>query len=457
MNEVEYRRRYQDRESRYPGWEPLPEDCCVHIHVDPVYASTYAGQVATITSASLLGRMSKSIAVDVPPVPLVRNLPWSGTRLDEVVLRTLNEIAPSFNSEVRPALPDDLRVVIGPSGDGLIVHGNGWDSYVGNGISPISLSYESNPFGAAFAVVAAASRMHRVFQGKRIEPLMIDTYRWRTGAVSMSAPEVVPDFSVGELWCVGVGSVGSCALFFLSLGTRDFNAVLVDGDTVKVENVSRSALFSHGDATRGKFKVCVAEDWLRAAGVRRIEPYAEWLDEIPQRWLQRSLGTPDVVISAANERNVRQVIEAGFPPLQVYGTTGLNLQATLFRHIPIKEPCALCVPGGKPMPLPTPCATGPTSPIAEEVGEDDVALPFLSYAAGLMTAAEIAKLALTGQVATRNRVFFDAGGPLPVKTVALNRKIGCVCGGRDDTVHLEAIQGSRFATMSEIPKQPEGS
>ena len=256
-----------------------------------------------------------------------------------------------------------------------------------------------------------------------------------------------PDFDLGELWCIGVGSVGSCALFFLGLVTRAFHAVLVDRDVVKVENVRRSALFTSDDALGEERKVDVACRWLSEVGVQRIEPHYAWLHEMRERWIGRETGTPDILISAANEWSVRPQIENGFPPIQVYGTTGRNWQSTLFRHIPLKDACSLCVPGTETVQMPALCATAPpASP--DDVDGDDVALPFLSYAAGLMTAAEIAKVTLTGGAVGRNRVFFEPHTPNLVRAVTLNRKAGCVCGIRDVSVHQDAIRGSRFASLS---------
>ena len=84
MNKQEYQRRLLDRETRYPEWKPLLADRPVHIHVDPGYAATYAGQVATITAASLFGRMSTSVSIDVPSKVIRTPLPWVGEALDEV-------------------------------------------------------------------------------------------------------------------------------------------------------------------------------------------------------------------------------------------------------------------------------------------------------------------------------------------------------------------------------------
>ena len=451
MNQQEYERRLLEREARYPDWKPMSADRPVHIRIDPAYGATYAGQVAAITAASLLGRMSKSVAVDVAPQSVHPSLSWMGADLDEVVMRTLKAADPYGRYEQRLAEINDLRLVLGPSGDGLVVHGSGWSAYCGMEPSPVSQSDELNPFGAAFAVIAAASRLQQDTQAATIEPVLVDTYTWRHGLLSPGAAAVSPDFELGEVWCIGVGSVGSCALFFLSLVTRAFLAVLVDRDTVEIENVRRSALFSSQDALNEKPKVEVASRWLDKAGVKEIEPHIAWLDEVPERWRGREPGTPDILISAANERNVRSQIESGFPPVQIYGTTGRNWQATLFRHIPLSDACSLCVPGGETLRLPALCATAPPASADSNSEEDDVALPFLSYAAGLMTAAEIAKLALTGGAVTRNRVFFEPRTSNLVRVVALSRKSGCVCERRNSTVHHGAIRGSRLAMLSSKP------
>ena len=420
----------------------------MHIRVDPAYAGTYAGQVAAITAASLISRMSKTVAVEVPSQQVLKPLPWATLMLDELIIQTLKDAHQYGIYEQRSARQEDLRLVVGRDGDGLVIHGCGWGAYCGTEPSPIAESDEPNPFGAAFAAILAASLLQASTDTNAFEPISVDTYRWRTGLPSADAPKIVPDFKLGELWCIGVGSVGSCVLFFLSLVTCAFHAVLVDRDTVKVENVTRSALFSWRDALANTCKVDVATRWLNEAGVDGIERNVAWLDEIPERWRRRAIGSPDILISAANERNVRSEIEAAFPPLQVYATTGRNWQAMLYRHIPLVDGCSLCVPGSETPQVPVACATRSPTPADNSNGEDDVALPFLSYAAGLMTAAEISKLALTGETVTRNRVYFNPRQEGLLRAVELSRKSGCFCQRRDETTHMEAIQGSRFASFS---------
>ena len=154
------------------------------------------------------------------------------------------------------------------------------------------------------------------------------------------------------------------------------------------------------------------------------------------------------MISAANERNVRSTIEAGYPPLQVYATTGRNWQATLFRHIPMVEACSLCVPGKMGPSVPTLCATGTAESNVSDDREDDVALPFLSYVAGLMTAAEITKLALGERTVTPNRIFFDPGKPNLVTSATLVHNQECSCRWRDESIHKAVVKGSRFEPLS---------
>ena len=126
--------------------------------------------------------------MDVPPRTVIAPLPWAGEKLDEVAMGILKAADPYGCYEQRPAQTGDFRLVLGPDGDGLVVHGSGWGAYCGREPSPIPQSDELNPFGAAFAVVAAASRLPQVMQAATIEPVFVDTYTWGTG----------PDSSVGR-------------------------------------------------------------------------------------------------------------------------------------------------------------------------------------------------------------------------------------------------------------------
>ncbi|MDE0655908.1 MAG: ThiF family adenylyltransferase [Acidimicrobiaceae bacterium] len=446
MNEQEFHQRWLNRTQRYTGSHELPADLPLHIHVDPEYGATYSGQVAAITAASLFGRMSRCAAANVPSVPMIEPLPWKGTKLDEHVMQTLHGAHKFGKYDQRPARKDDLRIVIGPCGDGLVAHGSGWAAYLGTEPSPLAQKDNPNPYGAAFSVIAAAAQIQAHPDAAAAEPMTLDTFRWRVGTPSPEEPQIEPNFELGNVWSIGLGSVGSCALFFLALITRCFSAVLVDRDNIEVENLTRSALFSWQDAVEELSKVEVASRWLHEVGLEQVEPHLAWLHEIRPRWAGREQGTPDLLISAANEHNVRNLIEEYHPPLQVYATTGRNYQTTLYRHTPLKDPCSRCVPGSETTKTPMPCAIGTPPPGNGTRDEDDVALPFLSYSAGLMTAAEITKLALVDYTETPNRVLYEPQGRI-LYDAAFAKKPTCPYHNQD-AIHEAAIQGSRFASLS---------
>lgn len=320
MNKQDFERRFFDRELRYRGWQRMPSDQAIHIQVEGGYAATYAGQVAAITAASLFGRMSSRVAFDAPSIPVLQPLPWAGEQLDLVIMNTLRSGNRDGQYEQRYVDNNDIRLTVGSSGEGLVIHGCGWGAYSGSDASPLIDSAEINPFGPAFAAIVAVPQLQRQINGEPVAPALIDTYRWKSGVPAVDTPQVQTNFSPGELWWIGFGSVGSCALFFLSLATSSFDAVLVDGDVVKVENVSRSALFSWEDALSEIAKVEAGSGWLKRIGVEPVAAHSDFLDEIPKQWNGRQPGTPDILISAANERNVRSLIENNYP-VQVYATT----------------------------------------------------------------------------------------------------------------------------------------
>ena len=451
MNMQEFERRFFDRELRYPRWQPLPSERAIHIQVESGYAATYAGQVAAITAASLFGRMSSCVAFDAPSIPVLPPLPWAGEQLDQIIMDTLRSGNRDGQYLQRYADNNDILLTVGSSGEGLVIHGCGWGAYCGSDASPLTDSAEINPFGPAFAAIVAVPQLQRQINDESVAPVVIDTYLWEAGIPGVDTPQVHTKFSPGELWWIGFGSVGSCALFFLSLVTSSFDAVLIDGDVVKVENVSRSALFSWEDALSKIAKVEAGSSWLKRIGVEHVAAHRDFLDEIPGQWDGRQPGTPDILISAANERNVRSFIENNYPPLQVYATTGRNWQATLFRHIPLHGACSLCVPGSDKPQSPPICATGSMPSDDSSSSKDDVALPFLSYAAGLATAAEIAKLTISREVVTRDSVVFDLDPRTDIMVLPVNLplKDGCICTRRDVDLHKQIIQGSRFANLSE--------
>ena len=190
-------------------------------------------------------------------------------------------------------------------------------------------------------------------------------------------------------------------------------------------NLTRSPVFSAEDARLEIPKVVSVEAFLRKAGVQHVSAEAVAL-HASSIWCDRPPGSPDIVVSAANEFNVRYHIEMGYPPIQVYATTGKNWQATLLRHVPGDESCSMCMFPPDPTSRPMECATD-SAIVADGSEQVDAALPFLSFAAGLMTAAEILKLGTKDYVVPKDKVSLNMRSETTlVKSPQRHRK-GCAC------------------------------
>src|SRR5690606_17581214 len=116
------------------------------------------------------------------------------------------------------------------------------------------------------------------------------------------------------------------------------------------------------------------------------------------------------------------------PPLQLYATTGQNWQTTLVRHHPGAQTCSLCLFPEDQKAAETACATAPQADSDQE--QVDAALPFLSFAAGLMTACETMKLQIPGYPFSANRVALHSKPEPSLMSAPLRHRPGCFCESR---------------------------
>jgi molybdopterin/thiamine biosynthesis adenylyltransferase len=440
MNEQQWRQQRDDRTLRYAERRLDPERWIV-ITSDPEYLQRYEGQVAMLTATNLLGRMSPSVALSFGDTEVHARLPWAGRSLADVVLSAMRAADPYGRFCLRGARPTDHRLHLGRSGDASVAHGLGWNAFCGPGPSPLLDDPYENPIGAALAALLAVSQIFVQDFSRQTRATTMNALSWEDRLAGEVAPEMPAH--LGTLFFAGVGSVGSAALYFLALSGREFKPTLVDMDVVKVHNLDRSPIFLDEDV--GRLKVRAAERFLRDI---RITPVA--VDERPLHespvWTERSIGSPDVLIAAANEMNVRYHIETRYPPVQLYGTTGRNWQASVIRHIPLSEACSCCLfPPDVPQPAMA-CATASSNPASSQ--NVDAALPFLSFAAGLMTAAEVMKLGMPGYPFSANRVTLNTRPDARLVPARIPRRPACICEERSAKVHRRMIEGSRYAFLT---------
>lgn len=449
-SEVWYGER-NDRSLRYAG-RVLPPDQVLTIKLDRAFAAGYDGQVAAIVASNLLSRMTPSLVFDFPEVEIVEPLPWAGARLSEQACQTAFDADPKGRFELRSARDGDYVLSLGRDGGGVTVHGSGWNAFVGRGPSPVPDSRQTNPFGPALAAVVAVARLFALQMKPMDGPHVFNAFDWRSLVVLDSASRSI-DFGqdLGAIWTIGVGSVGTAVLYFLTLATRRFSATLFDMDFVKIHNLDRSPIFAASDAEPNpepRKKVDATESYLRSVGVENVRSEPRPLDE-SSIWFDRQSGTPDIMVSAANERNVRYVIEQSAPPLQIYGTTGANWQASVIRHIPMVDACSCCLFPPEDLRPAMKCATDTVK--NEASGETvDASLPFLSFGAGLMAAAEVVKAGLPGYPFSPNRTTLYTHPNVTPRfvSVGIRQRPGCLCAARSASVHKQMTAGTRYERLS---------
>lgn len=440
MKDEDYYDVRDDRLFRYPDARRLDQTRWIAIQAAPEYLRSYAGQVALLIAANLLGRMARRVVLAIPRMAMVPTLPWAGDDIAEFACAQMQAADPRGEYLVRPPNDTDHIVFLGASGAPVVTHGVGWVAWHGPAPSPLPADDTANPIGAALAIIAAASRLAAHGFSAPPAAVLLNGFDW-SHEFGARLPALPPAADLGALWAVGAGSVGTAILYFLTLATRNFSALLFDHDKVKRENITRSPVFADEDV--GNSKAGVAEAYLKRCGVADVSQEPVMLHE-SRRWTHRAGGTPDLVIAAANECNVRHLIESLFPPVQFYGTTGRNWQASVIRHVPMVDPCSCCLFPEATF-TPTECATDPQAGNNQQV---DASLPHLSFAAGLMAAAEILKLAVSGYAMMPNRSVLYTKPELRLAKGGVPLRQGCLCGARSRDVHEKMIAGSRYALLS---------
>ena len=95
------------------------------------------------------------------------------------------------------------------------------------------------------------------------------------------------------------------------------------------------------------------------------------------------------------------------------------------------------------------CGSAPTTHASSGEPQVDAALPFLSFAAGLMAAAEILKTQLPGYPFSSNRVSFLTR-PVPrLVSARVVRRDECLCNDRSVKIYRRILDGGRFAHLSQ--------
>ena len=202
---------------------PLDHERWIALSVSSDYLSRFDGQVAVLVAANLLSRMTPSVALTFPNTPMHAGLPWAGQSIHDVALAQMRAADPHADFAVRDLATGDYQFHLGRSGPRNIIHGTGWNAFLGAGPSPLPEEGELNCIGSSLAVIVAASQLFAHSFEVSQTSYIANAFNWRSEAV-LNAPGYDATRDLGNIWTVGVGSVGTAAPYFLSLATRNFHA-----------------------------------------------------------------------------------------------------------------------------------------------------------------------------------------------------------------------------------------
>lgn len=218
----------------------------------------------------------------------------------------------------RPLAVGDSRFHLGQDGHEAIVHGSGWNAYIGPAPSPLPPIKADVGIGAALAVVLGAAPVPH--------PLRCYDRPVRLQCLGLGrcpqAGRILPDRGPARPCRDGRARLSSSATnYYLALATRDLRASRIDHEHVGIHNVTRSPVFTDAHAKIGLAKVKAVAAFLREAGVEDVAVDSDAVHE-SALWNSREAGSTDVLISAANEFNVR------------YHRDGISADPALCHHKP---------------------------------------------------------------------------------------------------------------------------
>ena len=454
MTSEEFYRLRDDRTNRCRGAHRYQRVTC-GLRMAPELAATYRGQVLALTAANLMSRWCRRLALAVPDAPLHPLLRVRGCRtLRGRIWVEVHGADPfgdfgfihgePWSSSLLLDL-GNLQSVGRPAN--YVVDGAGWLACGGREAASLSAGENDlNPIGPAIAACLGVAQIFKIAIGQGCDLIFqgvrFSAYDFSLGTTPSTGLTVSGHASLGRTLMVGVGSVGSAILYFLRMVSPTGLLVLVDHDTVKLENLNRSPLFGMRD--RDAHKAEVGADYLKGAGMT--------VQAVPRSYRDFLSGHPrlehpfDLLLPLANEDGVRSAIQHNIPPLMAYGTTTGDWGINFGRHIPGREDCLLCRYPTEPD-AKLACGEGPVTRGAEEK-QPDAALPFLSALAGVLAVAELIKLQDIPYPVNHNFLYLDLWGPLAtVVHFPMSPRSDCACRGQEEV--FQKINGdTRYAGLS---------
>jgi hypothetical protein len=422
---ADFYRRRDDRTDRCVTTSLYQTKTCVVTTEDGLLLSK-SGRVMIIVVANLLSRWCRNVTMVLPATARTLGQHLLAQMRDADPFGTFRIVTSAAAADLHLHLGADIRP---ESNQHVGVSAFGWYAALTyDGALVLPVTDDANVVGAMAAACLGVAQIFKFSIGapaaSRLGEGVLDLFGLsRIGAVGPLQVMPFPqDLSFGRALMVGAGSVGTAAAYFMALLRMAGELTIVDFDVVKVENMNRSPTL--GRTNFGKNKAHALAEALAGSYITPRAVSASWNEFI--RHGGRVGEAWDLWLPLANEQDVRWSMANNMPPVMVHGSTSHNWGVNFGRHIPGLDDCLAC---RFPRPSSETSLRCSESEVPLEGERVDAALPFLSFFAGLLIAAELVRLQLVPYPDGPNYASFDFGCDLQTLQV-WNRqgRPGCACG-----------------------------
>jgi hypothetical protein len=444
--------RRDDRTNRYTTGDYQTSHCAVTVDVDSI--QTLSGQAMLITVCNLLSRWCRRVSIVIPDVVIDKRIDYLKPSAIHFITEKMKDADPFGYFETSQTLTAkaDIQLHIGDSlqpcaSRSVVIGASGWLAGISNA-DTLALPQTDSPniIGPLAAACFGVAQVFKLAIGWPEDQLIADGIfdLFSLGRVSPVSPLTDHDYLVapdlGKLLMIGAGSVGSAVAYCLNLMNASCELDLVDHDIVNVQNFSRSPIFGKG--SYGIPKVDALAAYLSDSSVL-AKPHNMWWDDFIRK-TDRKSDRFDIWMSLANEFGVRWSMQHNYPPLLVHASTTQNWGVNHGRHRFRHDDCLIDRFPAEMSDNALRCSTGEVTIESEHV---DAALPFLSLFAGVLVAAELARLQLPEYPQCPNFALMDFGGDMSeIQAWDMKARSSCFCQTQSAAIHESFNGGTRYLT-----------
>ena len=390
----ERERFYQARDRRtiqYLDGEHSPYLVPVSVHAGWDVCCTRAGQLLLVSMANQMARVHRHLRFSLadPDSPLQTHSLCNRQTLGGEIEAICKRIDPygSFVVDGPSSVFSQVAIGVGEDCPPQLAWYLGYDRSIARLARRrcrLGRSGTADLRGAALAAIIGAATAFKAAIRMETVPVSVSSWNLKTGIDADPGPSAIPMVDVGRALMVGVGAVGSAAMYWLANWGNASAWTVVDADVVTLDNTNRCLLFFPDDA-----------GWPDGVPARKVTCAAKRVPNVTavRQWYDQAPAPPhpfDTVVVLANERDVRTRISVRNDPIQFQATTGRSWMSQLHRHIVGRDDCVRCRMDDIRDPQMT-CGEAPIDG-AEDSAGPDAALPFLSAASGLMLVSALQRL-----------------------------------------------------------------